>query len=68
MLLLCAWTVGYKFANKPHSLLHWLEVLGGGTMRDADGGDGEWVGGTEEDDNVVIVSVDPDFIFLKPFR
>lgn len=39
--------------------MHWLDELGGGTMADSRG--------SYLDQDVVIVSIDPDFIFLKPF-
>ena len=57
-------TSRYKFAVKALSLHHWLDKLGGGTLRDV-------VGPTaiidEDDEDVVIVSIDPDFLFMKPF-
>lgn len=49
----------YKFAVKPHALHYWLDDLHGGTMADA--------GGSLQDQDTVIISIDPDFLFMKPF-
>jgi hypothetical protein len=45
-VVVCA---AYKFANKAHTLHHWLDVMDGGTMWD--------VGGNPDDHDVIITSI-----------
>lgn len=43
----------YKFNNKPNGLLHWIQA---------------YLKSTTPSDNEAIVLIDPDFLFLAPFR
>ena len=54
----------YKFANKAQSLHFWLDKMGGGILREVVGPDASF---DESDEDVVVISIDPDFLFMTPF-
>ena len=54
----------YKFFNKPFGLLHWLEHAIG--FADGGTGTGTGTGGALNNDDDVVILIDPDMILLRP--